>query len=72
MFEELERTVSRWYRSDDPERDWDSYCEAQENAMAHLPICANCGEHIDQDDAVFIDGKWYCDNCLREMRQDIA
>ena len=34
----------------------------------HLPICCLCGEHIWQDDAVYINGEYYCDRCLEDNR----
>lgn len=36
-----------------------------------LPICIDCGEKIDQDDAVCMNGDWYCDSCLNSYREDI-
>lgn len=41
--------------------------------MESLPVCAHCEQPIQQDDAVYIDGKWYCDDCLDSfLRKDIA
>ena len=50
---------------------YDAY-EAYEREITrqerHLPICCMCEEHIWQEDAVYIDGKWYCDQCLDDNR----
>lgn len=39
--------------------------------LARLPKCHFCGEPIQQEDAVRIDGKWYCDRCLNDSRENI-
>ena len=43
---------------------WRRHDEEQERRLARLPECCHCGEHIQQEDAVCIDGSWYCDDCL--------
>lgn len=58
--------------SSDPVWDWEQKCKADDERLKDLPVCDLCGEPIQQDDAVCIDGKWYCDNCLREERRCIA
>ena len=51
---------------------WKNHDAEQEEALSKLPICRICGEHIQQDTAICIDGKWYCDHCLNEyFRKDI-
>ena len=48
---------------------YDAY-EAYEREIArqerHLPICCMCEEHIWQEDAVYINGEWYCPQCIKE------
>lgn len=36
-----------------------------------LPKCSCCGEPVQQEDAVCIDGDWYCDDCLNGYRKVI-
>lgn len=43
----------------------------QERQLAKLPVCWLCGEHIQQDSAVQMYGRWYCDNCLDDCRVTI-
>ena len=43
---------------------WRSHDMEQERRRARLPVCCYCGEHIMQEDAVCIDGDYYCDECL--------
>lgn len=57
--------------TDDPARDFLSYDAEQQSHLDELPKCANCYEPIQQDSAVCIDGKWYCDECLRDFRTAI-
>lgn len=60
------------YYTDDPLRDFENWDAEQEEYLARLPICEVCGQPIQQDTAICIDGKWYCDHCLNEyFRKDI-
>ena len=40
----------------------------QERWLERRPVCDCCGEHIQEDSAVQIQGDFYCDNCLDDMR----
>ena len=42
--------------------EWDEY-------LASLPTCEKCGNAIQQESAVCLDGFWYCDKCLDRMRR---
>ena len=63
------------YRTNDPEADlkrWlEDETEKEMKYLAKLPKCSECKEPIQQDDAVCLNGKWYCDECLDDMREDI-
>lgn len=39
-----------------------------EDGMKSLPKCEICGEPIQQEMAVYIDGVYYCDECLHDHR----
>ena len=39
-----------------------------EAALSLLPKCEICGEPIEQEMAVKLDGAYYCDECLRDHR----
>lgn len=58
--------------SSDPVWDWEQKCKADDERLKDLPVCAECGEPIQQDDAVFLNGEWYCDSCVRHSRRNIA
>ncbi|MBO5319491.1 MAG: hypothetical protein J6B01_06775 [Ruminococcus sp.] len=43
---------------------FDRYDNEQARMLERLPKCCNCGQAIQQEMAVRIGGKWYCDSCL--------
>lgn len=43
----------------------------QQRQLDRLPKCTECGEPIQQTDALFIDGGYICDDCLDDMRREI-
>ena len=64
--------MSRFYWSDDPLRDFDRHDADQQRKLERMPKCAECRDHIQQKDAVCIKGKFYCDECLKGMREHIG
>lgn len=59
------------YYSDNPVLDALRHDTAQEIALNKLPKCTCCGEPIQQDDAFCIDGQYWCDNCMEDMRVEL-
>lgn len=58
--------------TDDPVLDAERYSAEQDRQLERLPKCICCGNPIQQDDVICIDGKLYCDCCLTEyFRKDI-
>lgn len=51
-------------RTDDPVRDWDRYCEAQEAEMEKLPRCCKCGVRLIEEYVYYIEDEYYCDDCV--------
>ena len=45
--------------------------QRKQQLLDRLPECELCGDPIQQEDAVCLDGYWFCDNCLKENRKDI-
>lgn len=43
---------------------FDRYDREQARQLDRLPKCCQCGQPIQQEMAVRIGGKWYCDSCL--------
>jgi formylmethanofuran dehydrogenase subunit E len=57
--------------TDDPIADFNRHDAEQQKHLNRLPVCYGCGEPIQQDDAVCIEGFWFCDDCLDDMRERI-
>ncbi len=47
---------------------WERHDNEMERELEKRPICAYCGEHIQTDMAVYMNGEWICDDCIDEMR----
>ena len=43
----------------------------QARRMAKLPTCERCGDAIQQERAVCINGFWYCDECIEHYRREV-
>ena len=56
--------------TDDPVVDFERYDAKQQKKLDRLPKCCSCKEPIQQEKAVHMDGHWYCDECLDNMRED--
>ncbi len=59
------------YYTDDPVADFHRHDAEQEEELKKLPVCSECGEHIQQDMAVYINCEWLCDSCLDSYRRDV-
>lgn len=57
--------------TDNPVRDANDYELENEKRLEQKPQCECCGEHIDQESAVRINGMYFCDNCIDGMREDL-
>lgn len=56
--------------SSDPIADFEKYDAERERKLKQLPVCCLCGDHIQQDTAVHFKGKWVCDGCLDDLREE--
>lgn len=52
--------------SDDPSADYDAYDAKCAKRLEERPVCAFCGEHIQDDFLYEIDGDLVCEECLNE------
>ena len=57
--------------TDDPVADFERHDREQARLLERLPTCERCGNRIEQELAVCIDGFWYCDDCLEFYRKEI-
>ncbi len=52
------------YYTDDPIVDSYRYEDEQEQELSKLPVCSECGEHIQDDVAYYINNEWICPHCM--------
>lgn len=57
--------------TDDPLADFERYDAEQERRLARLPLCSVCGEHIQDEEAYFIGGRWICEDCIDSFKQPV-
>lgn len=50
---------------------WEAHDREQARWLDSLPECECCGQPIQQEMAVCIDGFWYCDRCIERYRKEI-
>lgn len=62
--------MSRYY-SDNPEWDYDRYEADQEAWLNSRPVCAWCGEHIQDEHAYRIGGDLVCSDCLEQEKVNV-
>ena len=54
------------YFSDDPVADFERYDAEQQTKLEQLPECSECGNHIQDEYAFYINGEWICERCMKE------
>lgn len=57
--------------TDNPVKDFLSYDREQQKALKKRPICCCCHEPIQQDDAFCVNGEYWCNDCMEDMRVDL-
>jgi len=50
---------------------WEAHDREQCRRLEQLPVCADCDNPIQQEDAVYINGEWLCDDCLSSYRREV-
>lgn len=56
------------FYTDDPIADFYAYDAHQTKQLEQLPACADCGEHIQTEEAYYIDGVLICEDCIDSYR----
>lgn len=59
------------YYTDDPLMDYSRYEADQERQLEQLPVCEDCGEHIQDETAFYINGEWICESCMDSYRREV-
>ncbi len=57
-------------RTDNPIADFERHDAEQENRRKELPICSDCGEHIQDDFFYEFDCYFYCGDCVSNHRKN--
>ena len=53
--------------TDDPVRDWDSYCECQDALHDMLPMCIECDHHIEDEHLWDLGDGPMCEECAERL-----
>ncbi len=48
---------------------WEAHDIEMERRLARRPVCEDCGEHIQDETAFFINGCWICESCMDNFRE---
>jgi formylmethanofuran dehydrogenase subunit E len=59
------------YRTDNPIADFHRWDAEQNNWIATRPVCADCGEAIQEDYYYLINDEAICPNCIEAYRHGI-
>lgn len=62
----------RTYYTDDPVADAERYMEEQERALRKYPVCECCGEPIQTETLIHIDGVFYCYRCIEVHYEELT
>ena len=57
--------------SDDPLRDYNRWEHEQYLWEMSRPVCCDCGEHITGEYMWNFHGQYYCEDCVREHREQV-
>lgn len=52
------------FKTDDPIADFARHDAEQEAWLDRRPECADCGHHIQDEQAFYINGEWICQDCM--------
>lgn len=50
---------------------WERHDAEQNRQLEALPICADCGNHIQDEQAYYINGEWICHDCMSTYLQEV-
>jgi formylmethanofuran dehydrogenase subunit E len=51
--------------------DFDRWDTDQHKQLEQLPVCEDCGEHIQDETAFYINGEWICESCMDSYRREV-
>jgi RNA polymerase-binding transcription factor DksA len=57
------------YRTDDPARDFENYDRDRQRRLERYPMCECCGERIHSEKLYYIDGRFFCEECIDDCHE---
>lgn len=54
------------FYTDDPVADFHRHDAEKEDALALLPVCSECGKHIQDEHCFVINDEAICEHCMEE------
>lgn len=57
--------------TDDPLADFHAWDAEQSRQLERLPMCADCDNHIQDEEAYYINGEWICEDCMSSYRREV-
>lgn len=57
------------FRGGDPLDDFNRLDLAQSRWLARRPMCSVCGERIQDEQAIYIEEHWICEQCIKDHRE---
>jgi formylmethanofuran dehydrogenase subunit E len=66
IFNDMERIMADFdvYMADERDRDFARWLERR-------PVCVYCGEHIQEETALCLEGDWICEDCVKDHMKDV-
>lgn len=50
---------------------WLAHDTRQYKELSERPVCAECDEHIQDEEAYYINGEWICESCMNSYKRMI-
>lgn len=50
---------------------WEAHDARLNRQLEQLPVCEDCGEHIQDETAFYINGEWICHDCMSSYEREV-
>lgn len=48
---------------------WEAHDIKNEMWLARRPVCSECDQHIQDEEAFYINGEWICEKCMDNYKR---
>lgn len=69
--ENLKKGMTLMYYTDNPIADFERYDAEQHSQLEHRPVCVDCGHHIQDETAYYINSEWICMDCMSSYEREV-